>query len=135
MKKRFLVTITALAFSMSVLSGCGVTAEDYEDDYETLNKVSEDMQELDSTVDGAEEFIDMVDDMDMKTKEGKTLKKDLEKFSSKYYDFTEALEDDDTDTMTEITESIESLYDDLEEHEEAFHDAAEEAGVDVDSWE
>lgn len=98
MKKRSLVVGLALvmAASMSLLTGCGSSKEDY-------------INDLNEMVDNASS----PSDMDMKTSEGKQLKKDLEDMLDNPDDATDLL----SDYMEHITE---------------FGEAAEDAGVSED---
>lgn len=97
MKKRSLVVgmVLVMTAAMASLTGCGSSKEDYLNDVEQMTENATDPSK-----------------MDMKTSEGKQLKKDLEE-----------MQDADSD------EAIDMLSDYLEDVQE-FMDAAEDAGVD-----
>ena len=99
MKKRSLVAGLALVMtlSMSMLTGCGSSKEDYINDAEQIV-----------------ENATSPSDMDMKTSEGKTLKKDLE------------------DMMDADADDAAEMLSDYLEHVQDFIDAAEDAGVSDD---
>ncbi len=128
MKKKSLVVGMVLAMSFATLTACGNSKEKYLDDVKSIAEMGEAFQDMEELGD----FSDIVKDMDMKTKEGKEIKKDMEElagYMEELSDMMENPEEADADRATEISEKATELQQDVEEHVEAFEDAAKDAGV------
>lgn len=129
MRKKNFVAGIVLALSLSVLTACGGSSkEDYLSDVEAISAYGEAMSEVEDMAD----FADAAKDLDVKTAEGKELKKDLEQLGDYMTEFSDMLEDIDNvdeDAMEELSNKVTELQETVEEHAQDFQDAAEKAGV------
>lgn len=133
MKKKVLVAGMAMALSMAMLTGCGNAKEDYESDLKELTSYST-SDELDTsdTDKMIEQMNDMVDELDMKTDEGKDVKENLQSMVDATKEVFDSLEDADEDAMTEASEKLETITEKAKSSLSKFKDAATDAGVDED---
>lgn len=111
MKKKTLALGLAAVLTMSMLTGCGASKEDYEND---MKEITEGFTEM-ATASDQDAMKDVVDDIEVSTSQGKAIKKDLKKMAEADEDIAE----DKAEKM------IEDLGDDID----AFVEAAEKKEV------
>lgn len=129
MRKKNFVAGIVLALSVSVLAACGGgSKQDYLSDIEAISAYGETMSEVEDMTD----FADAAKDLDVKTAEGKVLKKDLEQlgdYMTEFSDMMEDIENVDEAAMEDLSNKMTELQETVEEHAQDFVDAAEKAGV------
>lgn len=138
MKKRTLVLGMSVIMSIAMLTGCGNGKEDYLNDIEEITALSE----VDTDTDDMEEMVeimkDAIDDLDVSTGEGKTLKKDMAELIDYTADLTsdlDALANMEEDELEEMQDKMDELQTKIEDDVQEFLDAAEEAGVEEEDLE
>lgn len=128
MRKKSLVVGMILAMSFATLTACGDSKQKYLDDVKAISEMGDAFQDMEELGD----FSDIVDDMDVKTKEGKEIKKDMEELAGYMEELSDMMDDPenaDTDRAAEISDKATELQKDVEDHVKAFEDAAKDAGV------
>lgn len=132
-KKAMLTTVAAVSMMMSLVA-CGSSKEDYERDVDIVME----LEDLFETEDAAE-MRDILDCIEMSTKEGKKAKKAFEKavdmveeMKQLVADLEEAGEEDYADIEEQalrIMEEWEKALEEIDECSDELLDAAEAAGV------
>lgn len=132
MKKKILLLGMTVTMSMAMLAGCGTSAEDYENDINEFAKLSE-VEDSDDVAQMVDDMINAIDDLDIKTSEGK----DVQKAMKEMMDYTGEMMGDldelinmEEDELEKMQKELEDLSKEAEGAVEAFKDAAGEAGVD-----
>jgi len=134
-KKTVLAAMAAVAMMMSVAACSGGSKEDYENDIVELLE----LEEFDN-VETADEMNDIISGIKLTTKEGKKIKKNLQKAVDLMEDAEKLVEnlDDDADYITvmaeygELMTKYSEVAEDIEESIQVFIAAAEKAGVEED---
>lgn len=138
MKKRAVVLGMAMVMSMAMVTGCGSSKEDYLNDMEAFTSLSE----LEVDTDDAEELMEImteaVDNLDISTDEGKTIKEDMQelvKMTNNLVSNQDDFANMDDEEVEEIQTEMEEVQERIKEGVELFLEAAEEAGVEEEDLE
>lgn len=130
MRKRILATVMALLLSAAMLTGCGGTSrKDYENDVDALIDIYEDLNN------GAISIQDAVEDLEVKTPEGKQIKSDMQEMAEIYEKINKYFDRKDYDKIDALEDDLHDLADDTMNHFVDFSDAAEDKDVDEDDLE
>lgn len=131
MKKKILVMGMTLVMSAAMLTACGGSSkDDYLADVKAITEFSNSATTAAATLD-MDAYNSALDDLEMKTKEGKALKADMEEMGEILSDAVEMMEDPtDVDAANELQEKMTELTEKAEEDSKAFVEAAEKSGVD-----
>lgn len=132
MRKKFFAVVLSMAMAVSMMAGCGSSADDYVSDLETLASISDIDYENVMSAEGVEEIASEIEKLKLTTKEGKALQDDMAELMDLTADLFEAMEDLsnlDEEKLKKYTEDMEALKEKVEKDAEAFEDAAEAAGV------
>lgn len=130
MRKRIMATVVALVLSISVLAGCGGTSKkDYVNDIGEIVDMMKDFSDISlfgDPEDVAKDIKAIVNDMKVKTPEGKAVKSDLQTMADSMTKL--AKDENDKDAAEKLAKALEDFQNDLED----FVEAADDAGVDED---
>ena len=130
MRKRIMATVVALVLSISVLAGCGGTSKkDYVNDIGEIVDMMKDFSDISlfgDPKDVAKDIKAIVNDMKVKTPEGKAVKSDLQTMADSMTKL--AKDENDKDAAEKLAKALEDFQNDLED----FVEAADDAGVDED---
>lgn len=136
MKKRILLFGLTAVMSVFALTGCGGSdKKNYIADIEEIVDVNDKINTY--NLEDTEEIKkaqDAIDDMSVKTDEGKKIKddfKELFQLLKDVYDIADSDAPDDS-KLTELEDKYDEIDEKLTKDGEAFVDAAEKAGVDDD---
>ena len=137
MKKKSLVLGMVMVMSAAMLNGCGSSKEDYIADVEAIVEFSNSAASSAMSLD-MDAYNEALDEMDMKTKEGKAIKADMEDMGEileTAADMAENPSDYDADDATKLQEDMLEISEKAQEDSEAFVEAAEESGVEEEDLE
>lgn len=138
MRKKSLVVGMVMVMSAMMLNACGGSSkEDYIADVEAITEFSNSAATAASTLD-MDAYNSALDDLSMKTKEGKALKADMEEMGDILSDAVDMMEnpaDVDEDAANELQEKMTKIAEKAEEDTKAFVEAAEESGVEEEDVE
>lgn len=130
MRKRILATVMALLLSAAMLTGCsGTSRKDYENDVDALIDIYEDLNN------GAISIQDAVEDLEVKTPEGKQIKSDMQEMAEIYEKINKYFDRKDYDKIDALEDDLHDLADDTMNHFVDFSDAAEDKDIDEDDLE
>ncbi|MBO5353236.1 MAG: hypothetical protein J6J42_11465 [Lachnospiraceae bacterium] len=135
MRKKFFAVVLSMAMAVSMLAGCGSSADDYVSDLETLASISDIDYESAMTEEGVDAIASEIEKLKLTTKEGKALQDDMVELMDLTADLLEMMEDLsnlDEEKLEKYTKDMEALKEKVEKDAEAFEDAAEAAGVEED---
>lgn len=137
MKKKSLVLGMVMVMSVAMLNGCGSSKEDYIADVEAIVEFSNSAASSAMSLD-MDAYKEALDEMDMKTKEGKAIKADMEDMGEileTAADMAENPSNYDEDDATKLQEDMLEISEKAQEDSEAFVEAAEESGVEEEDLE
>ncbi|WP_075721894.1 hypothetical protein [Roseburia sp. 499] len=138
MRKKSLVVGMVMVMSAMMLNACGGSSkEDYIADVEAITEFSNSAATAASSLD-MDAYNSALDDLSMKTKEGKALKADMEEMGDILSDAVDMMEnpaDVDEDAANELQEKMTKIAEKAEEDTKAFVEAAEESGVEEEDVE
>lgn len=137
MRKKSLVVGMVMVMSAAMLTACGSSKEDYIADVTEISEFSEAVESVFESMD-MDEYDKALDEMDMKTKEGKVVKEDFEEMGdllSEMLDMAEDWENYDEDKANELDEKLTDLSEKAEDDFDAFEKAAKDSGVEDEDLE
>lgn len=138
MRKKSLVVGMVMVMSAMMLNACGGSSkEDYIADVEAITEFSNSAATAATSLD-MDAYNSALDDLSMKTKEGKALKADMEEMGDILSDAVDMMEnpaDVDEDAANELQEKMTKIAEKAEEDTKAFVEAAEESGVEEEDVE
>lgn len=138
MRKKSLVVGMVMVMSAMMLNACGGSSkEDYIADVEAITEFSNSAATAATSLD-MDAYNSALDDLSMKTKEGKALKADMEEMGDILSDAVDMMEnptDVDEDAANELQEKMTKIAEKAEEDTKAFVEAAEESGVEEEDIE
>lgn len=127
-----------MVMSAMMLNACGGSSkEDYIADVEAITEFSNSAATAATSLD-MDAYNSALDDLSMKTKEGKALKADMEEMGDILSDAVDMMEnpaDVDEDAANELQEKMTKIAEKAEEDTKAFVEAAEESGVEEEDIE
>ncbi len=134
MKGKPVMTGMVIALTGLILTGCRSTDEEYKNDLDELLSMGENIEDAmdkDDMDDMLELYQDAVDDAEVSTREGRTIRDDFKKLSELIEDTYELIADTDSDEddREELEEDLEDLGEDMEKHLKEFENAAQNAGL------
>lgn len=129
MKRKIVKTGLALVMSVSLLAGCGGSSN--ADNYKNDVKAFAALQNVDNT--DFEAMSKAVEDLDMNTSEGQSIKDDMMELVNITKDAMEAVaggEEMDEESIAKLQEDVQAATEKTQTDLQAFIKAAEDAGVD-----
>lgn len=138
MKKKFLAVVLSMVITVSMMAGCGSSADDYVSDIETMAGMTDINFDNMMSEEGLEEVKSEINKLKFSTKEGKALKDDMLEMTKIVEDLLEMMEDPenaDLEKAQKYTEDLTELQEKVQEDAEAFIEAAEAAGVEDEDLE
>lgn len=134
MKRRIALLGITITMSLIALTGCGnADKKNYISDIKAIVDTNDKLDSDDfSDLEEIKKAQDVVDDMKVKTDEGKEIKNDFKnlfKLLEDVYSLSDA-EDVDDETLTELDNKYDEIEEKLDKDADTFIKAAEDAGVD-----